>query len=277
MNEPEILRTAGPPSIAHDVRGTGETVVFLHGIGGNRENWADQLALFGRDFRAVSIDLRGYGDSDDVDALEFGDFVRDVQCVLDSLGVDRAHLVGLSMGGLVAQAFYAQAPQRVLSLCLVACRSGAAPVLPGARRDNFVSERLGPLRAGGPEALARSLAPTLIGSAASVQASERVMASLRKLRPDSYARVLEARMRIEPFLDLSTVNVPVLVIGSDEDKVAPLEQMRELAAAIPQARLQVIHGAGHLVNIEKPVEFNAALGAFLRGVQQPSPAAGASA
>jgi pimeloyl-ACP methyl ester carboxylesterase len=94
------------------------------------------------------------------------------------------------------------------------------------------------------------------------------MASLRKLRPESYARVMEARMRIEPFLDLSAVRVPVLVIGSDEDKVAPLEQMRELAGAIPHARLQVIEGAGHLINIEKPREFNTALGDFLREVQQ---------
>ena len=268
MTQQSFLRTPGRPAIAYEARGSGEAVVFLHGIGGNRENWASQLELFGRDFRAVSLDLRGYGDSEDVDALDFADFVRDVRSVLDAAGIERAHVVGLSMGGLVAQALYAQSPHQVLSLCLVACRSGAEPVLPGARRDNFIAERLGPLRAGGPEALAQSLAPTLIGHGASDEARARVMASLRKLRPDSYARVMEARMRIEPFLDPSTVRVPVLVVGSDEDKVAPLAQMRELATAIPGARLEVVLGAGHLLNIEKPQAFDAALGAFLRDVRQ---------
>ncbi|RYY72699.1 MAG: alpha/beta fold hydrolase [Comamonadaceae bacterium] len=91
------------------------------------------------------------------------------------------------------------------------------------------------------------------------------MDSLRKVRPDSYLQVMEARMRIAPFLDPATVKVPVLVIGSDEDTVAPLDQMRELADAIPHARLAVIQGAGHLINIEKPQAFDAALMQFLRG------------
>jgi 3-oxoadipate enol-lactonase len=266
MTAQTVLRTPGPPAIAYEVRGAGETVLFLHGIGGNRANWDGQLATFGGPFRAVSLDFRGYGDSDDVQTLAFDDFVADVERVLDAVGAPRAHVVGLSMGGLVAQAVYARIPDRVLSLSLVACRSGAQPVLPGARRDTFVAERLGPLREGGPEALARSLAPALIGSRTSPDAAERVMASLRKLRPDSYARVMDARMRIEPFLDPGSIRVPVLVVGSDEDKVAPLPQMRELAAAIPGARLAVIEGAGHLINIEKPAEFDAALGGFLESV-----------
>ncbi|MCJ0763600.1 alpha/beta fold hydrolase [Variovorax terrae] len=262
----DFRHTGQPPAIAFDVAGEGEPILFLHGIGGNRQNWAGQLAHFGARFRAISLDFRGYGDSAAIEEpFEFADFVEDALRVLDALEIGRAHVVGLSMGGLVAQALYARAPQRVASLCLTACRSGAEPVLQGARREGFISARLGPLNSGGPQALAQSLAPTLIGRQATAEAREQVMASLGKLRPDSYLKIMEARMRIAPFLDPATVAVPVLVIGSDEDTVAPLAQMRDLAASIPQAQLAVIGGAGHLVNIEKPQEFNHALLAFLGG------------
>ena len=232
----QVRRTRQRPAIAFEQSGQGEPVLFLHGIGGNRRNWDGQRAHFGAHYRAIAMDFRGYGDSDGIEPpFEVLDFAGDAIAVLDELQIERAHVVGLSMGGLIAQAVYARAPERVASLGLVACRSGAEPVLPGARRDNFIAERLGPLRAGGPEALAQSLAPSLIGRHASAQAREQVMASLRLIRPEAYLQVMEARMRIQPFLDPATIDVPVLVVGSDEDTVAPLSQMRELAASIPGA------------------------------------------
>jgi 3-oxoadipate enol-lactonase len=259
-------RTRQQPAIAYEEAGAGDAVLFLHGIGGNRRNWAGELERVGASFRAIALDFRGYGDSAAIEEpFEFADLAADALGVLDELGVARAHVVGLSMGGLVAQAVYARAPDRVLSLCLVACRSAAEPVLPGARRENFIQARLEPLRAGGPEALAQSLAPSLIGKQATPEARDAVMASLRKLRTDSYLKIMDARMRIAPFLDPSTVNVPSMIVGSDEDTVAPLDQMRALAEAIPQAQLAVIEGAGHLINIEKPDEFQAVLLEFLRG------------
>lgn len=265
----QLRRTSERPAIAYQLNGHGEVVLFLHGIGGNRHNWDGQLAHFGSSFRAVSMDFRGYGDSDGIDdGFEFADFASDPLRVLDALEADRAHVVGLSMGGLVAQALYARAPERVASLSLVACRSAAEPLLPSARREAFIRERLEPLRTGGSDALAESLAPSLIGKRASGHARDQVMASLRKVRPESYFRIMEARMRIAPFLDLARIAVPVLVVGSDEDTVAPLEQMQQLASSIPGARLAAIHGAGHLINLEQPEEFNHVLTEFLRGVKE---------
>ncbi len=264
----EFKRTAQSPSIAYAERGRGETLVFLHGIGGNRHNWEGELQHFGGTYRAVAMDFRGYGDSDAIeDGFEFTDFVSDVMRVLDSLGVQKAHVVGLSMGGLVAQALYGRAPECVASLALVACRAADEPVLPPARRETFIRERLEPLRVGGSEALAVALAPKLLGRTASVEARDQVMASLRKVRPEAYFKVMEARMRVAPMLDPGTVQVPTLVIGSDEDQVAPREQMRALAAAIQGARLKEIRGAGHLINLEKPQEFRLALEDFLSGLK----------
>ncbi len=264
----EFKRTTQRPCVAFAERGQGEALVFLHGIGGNRRNWDGELQHFGRTYRAVAMDFRGYGDSDALDdGFEFTDFVADVTRVLDALGVQKAHVVGLSMGGLVAQAVYNLAPERVASLALVACRAADEPVLPLARREAFIRERLEPLRAGGSEALAVSLAPKLLGATASADARDQVMASLRMVRPDAYFKIMEARMRVAPMLDLSSVRVPTLVIGSDEDQVAPLEQMRALAAAIDGAGLTEIRGAGHLINLEKPEEFQRALENFLAGLK----------
>lgn len=262
-----VRYTASNPRIAFESKGQGAPVLFLHGIGGNRSNWSEELDLCSHEFQAIAMDFRGYGDSGDLEpGFAVSDFVQDVVSVLDELQIPQAHIVGLSMGGLVAQALYASTPDRVSSLCLVACRSGADPVFESERRGEFLQNRLGPMRAGGPEALAQSLAPRLIGRSASPEARHRVLESLRRLRPDAYQQIVQARMHITPFLDLGSVCVPVLVIGSDEDKVAPAAQMRALAGAIPNAALAMIHGAGHLINIEQPKAFAQALLPFLRSV-----------
>ncbi len=266
----DFQRTPGRPAIAYEERGQGEVLLFLHGIGGNRRNWERELRHFGRHWRAVAMDFRGYGDSDSLeDGFEFTDFVHDVLAVLDTMGARRAHVVGLSMGGLVAQALYSHVPERVLSLALVACRAADEPVLPPGRREAFIRERLEPLRTGGPEALAASLAPALLGPAASAEAREAVMDSLRRVRPESYFRIMDARMRVAPMIELASVRVPTLVVGADEDTVAPLEQMRALAAAIRGARLHEMHdGVGHLINLERPEEFQQVLEQFLADLKE---------
>src|ERR1039458_10557384 len=107
----------GVPSIAIDRSGGGPLVLFMHEIGGNRTNCQEQLPVFGEKFHAVAWDARGYGASDDYEGpLDFGDFGRDLIRVLDHFQVNRAHLVGLSMGGLIAFDFHAAHPNRVATL-----------------------------------------------------------------------------------------------------------------------------------------------------------------
>ena len=264
MTLPRILRTGTTPQLAYEVAGDGPTLLFLHGIGGNRRNWAGQLDHFSRDFRAVAVDQRGYGDSDGIsDGFEFFEFVDDVLRLLDELKVDEAHVVGLSMGGLVAQALYGRAPQRVRSLGLIACRSAAEAFPHGANREAFIQARLGPLREGGSLRLAEALAPELLGPKASAWAIDQVMDSLRRIRPDSYERIIRARMRASRLLAPETVAVPALVLAAEQDRVAPADHMRELAGLIPSSRFVLVPDAGHLVNLEQPERFNSELSAFL--------------
>lgn len=142
----------GPPRLAYDAVGQGPLVVFLHGIGGNRSNWQDQLpALAAAGYRAVSWDARGYGLSDDYEGpLHFEDFSHDLARALDHFGVARAHLVGLSMGGRILQDFYPRYAERVASLTLVATVPGFDKSLSPEKRAEFVRLRTAPLKAGKP-------------------------------------------------------------------------------------------------------------------------------
>ena len=258
-----------------DVAGTGEPLVFLHGIGGNRSNWSGQLAALSDHFLCVAFDFRGYGDSEDgPSTLDFFDFVDDVRRVLQENGIAACHLFGLSMGGLVAQAYYTRHRADVLSLGLIGCRPGSAPVF--ENRKAFAEERTRPLeQANNPEALADSLLPRLLGPSVGATERETIRQSLARIRPDSYRRVLSARLSIAPFLELGDIRVPTLVmalhrLSKGHDLVAPMTQMEQMAAAIPNSVLRIIPDAGHLMNIERPDLFNRHVRDFLTGVKRNS-------
>lgn len=263
----QIRLTTSFPRLAMDVSGAGEALVFLHGIGGNRTNWSAQLTALSSRFLCVAFDFRGYGDSDDVEAgFDFFDFVDDVRRVLAELGISRSHLFGLSMGGLVAQAFYARHPSEVVSLGLIACRPGSAPVFENSKA--FAQERTRPLNEGdNAQALADSLLERLIGPSTDAKEREQIRQSLARIRPDSYRKILAARLAIAPFLSLGDIKVPTLVMAGTHDQVAPLRQMQEMAAAIPNSVFRVVPDAGHLVNIERPALFSDYVRDFLASVK----------
>ena len=254
----------GPPRIALDHCGTGPLVIMLHGIGGNRTNWHDQLAEFAGDFHAASWDARGYGASDDYDGpLDFGDFARDLARVLDFFKVARAHLVGLSMGGVIALDFYSRYPQRVATVTICDSLPGFSHLTPEQRRE-FIRLRQEPLLAGKePKDIAPAVAATLIGNSARPGSFERLVASMSALHKESYLKTIAATANYQRAIELEKVAVPAHLVVGDEDRLTPPELSRQMAAQIPGARLTLIEGTGHLSNIEQPEKFNRAVLAFL--------------
>jgi 3-oxoadipate enol-lactonase len=254
----------GPPRIALDHAGTGPLVILMHGIGGNRTNWHDQLPAFAARFHAASWDARGYGASDDYEGdLDFGDFARDLDHVLDHFRVARAHLVGLSMGGLIAMDFYSRYPRRVATLTI--CDS-----LPGfnhltlAQRREFIQLRQEPLLAGKePKDIAPAVAETLIGKSARPGSFEKLVASMSALHKYSYLKTIAGTATYQRPFELEKTAVPTHVVVGDEDRLTPPEMSRQMAERIPGARLTLIEGAGHVSNIEQPERFNRAVLAFL--------------
>lgn len=254
----------GAPRIALTVAGAGPLVVCLHGIGGHRRHWDDQLAAFAPHFTAAAWDARGYGDSDDYDGpLAFADFSADLLRVLDHFGAARAHLAGLSLGGRIARDFCLRHPGRVASLVLANTTAGFDTLTP-EQVEAFIHSRRGPLEAGRtPADLAPELAKSLIAPTAVPEAYDRLLAAMTALRKDSYLKTIEASTREDRGAHLEDIRVPTLVVTSDQDRLYPPALAEGIVRRIPGARLALIPGAGHLSNIEQPKAFNAAVVPFL--------------
>jgi 3-oxoadipate enol-lactonase len=252
------------PRIAVDHMGEGKLVVFMHGIGGNRTNWHDQLPELGRHFRAASWDARGYGMSDDYEGpLDFHDFARDLNRVLDHFGARKAHLVGLSMGGLIAMDFNALFPERVATLTICDSLPGFSHISPEQSRE-FVRLRLEPLLAGKElKEIAPGVAQSLISKSAPPAVFQRFVDSMCALHRQSYIKTLQGAARPDVQIELEKICVPAHVVVGEEDMLTPPSLARSMAERIAGARLTIIKNAGHLPNIERPREFNAAVLPFL--------------
>lgn len=259
----------GPaPRLAVDHAGEGELLVFLHGIGGNRTNWHDQLPEFSKHCHAVAWDARGYGGSDDYEGpLRFSQYADDLTRILDHFGAESAHVVGLSMGGRIAMDFAARYPDRVRSLVLCDTHRGFSH-FPEEKKREFVRLRKEPLVNGAePRDIAEPVARTLIGPKAPEPIFRRLVDSISRLHKESYIKSIEATVISDAQVDLGAIRVPTLVVVGEEDRLTTPEEARIIAGAIPGARLVVIPEAGHLSNIEKPREFNDAVLGFLREVR----------
>jgi 3-oxoadipate enol-lactonase len=264
MSDIKTERIGAAPAICVDHAGDGELLVFMHGIGGNRTNWRDQLPVFAEHFHAVAWDARGYGGSDDYDGpLDFSDYTRDLVRVLDHFGAAKAHLAGLSMGGRIAMDFAEKYPERLLTLTLIDTHAGFAN-MSEEKKAEFIRLRREPLVSGKePRDIAEPVARTLIGASASPEAFQRLVDSMAALHKESYIKSVEATVRAESQKRLHEIAVPTHVMVGAEDRLTPPSTAREIANTIPGARLTVIADAGHLVNIEQPAAFNEAALAFL--------------
>ena len=266
------IRTAfvpGAPRLAYDEIGDrkvcGPPVLFLHGIGGNRTNWTQQLLACADNFHAMAWDARGYGQSDDYDGtLNFASFADDVVRLLDHLEITEVILVGLSMGGRISQDLYFRYPGRVGAMVLCDTFPGTTPTLSPDKMDAFINLRKGPLIAG--KSLSEMAAPlvkTLLSTHARPAHVESLVASIEALHKDSYIKTIEATTRYDRAVDLSSISVPVQLIYGAEDRLTPPSIGADMQQQIPGAELAIIEGAGHLVNIERAPEFNQVLLDFL--------------
>jgi 3-oxoadipate enol-lactonase len=259
------VRVAGAPALAVDACGAGPPVVFLHGIGGNRTNWHRQLRTLGGHATAIAYDARGYGDSDDYAGdLRMDDFRRDLDRVLDAFDAPAAHLVALSMGGVVALDYALHSPARVRSLVLADTGLGPAHDFPPDELERFLALRQAPLLAGAtPAEIAPSVARSLVSADAVPGALAELERSLARLHRESYLKTLDTVTRYAGLRELHRVAVPTLVLVGADDRVTPPARVRAFAAQIPGARYAEIPGAGHLSNLEQPERFDALLLEFL--------------
>jgi pimeloyl-ACP methyl ester carboxylesterase len=259
--------TVNDVTIAFEDRGTGTPIVFLHAFPLNRAMWAHQAAVLSRQFRIISIDLRGFGESDaPFWRYSLEQYARDVKEVLASLGLDKALFVGLSMGGYLEFALYRLYPELMLGLVLADTRAQAD-------KPEQIQWRFGLAQrtaAKGPEAVIAEMLPKLLAPARYERDPDLVRQVKSLIAAAPVPGIVGALMAMAERPDsadlLRQITVPALVIVGADDVLTTTADAERMAQGITDARLVVIPEAGHLSNLEQPDQFTAALEGFAQKV-----------
>ena len=242
--------------------GDGPPVVFLHGIGGGAGSWAPQLETLAERYRVIALDLPGYEQYEPLGNLSFPALANALTRFLDHLSLEKVHLVGHSIGGMIAQEFAAGQSGRLCSLTLSAT-SPAFGNPDGDFQKKFIAARLGPIEAGKTMAdIAETVVPELVGAKASPEAIQLAKSCMSKVPPATYSAMMHCLITFDRKADLANIAVPTMVLAGEDDTQAPAPMMERMATRIPGARFVCIPGAGHLANIEQPSVFDSALTTF---------------
>jgi 3-oxoadipate enol-lactonase len=252
-----------PMELAYEERGSGSTLVFIHGFPFDRTMWIPQLAGLAKVRTCVAVDLRGSGLSNDEQPSDYSMdlFADDVVKTLDAMNVDQADFAGLSMGGYVLFSLWRRHPARVRSLIFLDTKAEADNEEGKAGRvktAEMVAEK-------GMQPLWESLGPKLTGSSPSEEVVEKLRQMFLNTAPEvAAADSLAMRDRPDSTGDLASINVPVLWLQGEEDGLMPVDGARASAEKIPGARFVPIPKGGHVSPMENPEAVNEAMSAFLK-------------
>ncbi len=250
-----------PSTLRFDDLGAGPAVVLIHGHPFDRSMWAPQLDPLSGRFRVLAPDLRGYGESPVTPGtVTMAELAGDIAALLDSLGIEAAAVVGLSMGGLVAMELALARPERWWALGLIA--TTAAPPTEGERADR--RSMAARLEAEGMEAAVEAMGPRLFGPSPPPLAVAQIESMMRRTSPAGAAAALRGRAERPDYRPgLGTLGMPVLVCTGSEDAYSTAEITAELVASLRAPHVLLLPGSGHLPNLEQPEEFNRGLLDFL--------------
>jgi pimeloyl-ACP methyl ester carboxylesterase len=271
-----VLTTDDKVKLHYEEAGTGTPIIFVHEFAGDCRSWEAQLRHFGRRYRCIAFNARGYTPSDVPDDVSMYSQERardDIKSVLDALKIEKAHIVGLSMGGFATLHFGFTYPERVLSLVVGGCGYGAQ----ADKRAQFSAEteaaakrfeEIGMSKA----ALGYASAPSRVQfqnkdprgwkefadqlATNSTKGSALTMRGVQSRRPSLFDLVEQ----------MKTITAPTLIITGDEDWPC-LEPAILMKRTIMSAGLVVMPNSGHTVNLEEPVAFNNHVADFLHAVE----------
>jgi len=246
---------------AEDGPGGGEPLLLLHSLGSNRSMWDPQLETLAVGFRVVRLDTRGHGESSVSPApYTLERLGNDVITVADAAGLDRFHVAGVSLGGLIALWLGGHHPQRLLSLTAA---NTAAKI---GDRD-FWNGRIQTVRSRGLSVIADQVIPRWFSpsfKSGKPDSFRKVVDIFANTDPEGYVGCCAALAEADLRQAVPSLEVPALVIGSTLDLSTPVTQAEWLHEQLPNSRLAVIEGAGHLSNLDRDHEFTRILVDFLQ-------------
>jgi 3-oxoadipate enol-lactonase len=248
-----------------DMGGSGDLLLFVHGLGGTSNTFAPQGAALKHEHHVVGYDLAGAGRSPVPDSLTIERHVEDLEAIASRFGAERFHLAGHSMGTIICQHFAASRPGRVASLVLF----GAFPEPPPAARD-ALRGRAENARANGMRPIADAIVANGIAEDVRVNqpaAAAFVRESLMAQPAEGYARNCEA-LAAARATDLGQIRCPTLLVTGDADKTGPVDGARAMASALGEAELVVVAGCGHWPTIERAKQSSYAAAKFYATLRQ---------
>ena len=253
-------------SVAYRRTGEGPPLVLLHGGLSDSREWRRQLEELSDEFDVVAWDAPGCGDSSDPpEGFGLHGYADCLAGFIGALGLDRAHLCGLSFGAGLALELYRRHPQLAASLVLASAYAGWAGSLP----PEVVEQRLRDVQRQAdlpPAEVVDEWLPTLFASSVPVRVIEEVAAIMRDFHPAGMRAMATAFARADLRDVLTQIDVPTLLLYGDADERSPRDVAAQLHAAIPRSRLVWLEGVGHQSNMEAPERFNAELRRFLAAV-----------
>ena len=256
----------GDIDLHYTIEGEGPWITLSHSLACDSSMWEDQMPLLTQHFKVLRFDTRGHGQSSapqgpyTLEAL-----ADDAYQLMQHLGIQQTHWLGLSLGGMIGQTFALKYPTMVKSLGLAATTSRGLPAAPGMWADRARIART--------QGMTALLEPTLArwytapSREAKLPVIDRIATTILGTPPEGYAGCCEAIAGLNLTDRLGTLTCPTLVIVGTEDQGTPPEMSRIIHEHIPGSELHLIPHAAHLVNTEQPTAFNQVMMAFLQRVK----------
>jgi pimeloyl-ACP methyl ester carboxylesterase len=232
-----------------------DSLVFIHGAGGNWTSWYLQRDYFSRDFNCFVMELPGHGAAQGQGAQEVKSYSLWVMGALEELEVTVPFIIGHSMGGAVAMDLALRFPALPKGLVLVGtgARLRVLPRILDEIKEDFVQA-------------VESVCEITFTKDAPEEMLRAATAEMLKTSPDVLHGDFSACDRFDIMKEVAGINTPVLIICGDQDALTPVKYSRYLAERIAGSRLEVIEGAGHMVMLERPEQFNKKVEAFVRSI-----------
>ena len=270
------ITTSDGVNLYYEESGSGTPIVFVHEFLGEYRSWEAQMRHFSRRYRCIAFNARGYPPSDVPEQPERYSFEHQragILAVLDGLGIERAHIVGLSMGAFATFYFAMKWPQRALSITLAGIGSGSMAASRAQFKDEALSNADDLLREGWVQgAERRAITPTRVQVLnKSPRAFDEFIGLLRQHSALGSANTLRGYQALRPSLsdfaaEMAACTVPALIVSGDEDEPC-LDASLMLKRAMPSAGLVFLPQTGHACNLEEPDLFNAACERFFHQVE----------
>ena len=245
-----------------DEEGSGAPLLLIMGLGWPSQAWHRTRPVLSEKYRTIALDNRGVGRSEaPAGPYSIAQMAADAAAVLNAARVNAAHIFGMSMGGMIAQEFALQYPNKVRSLILGCTAAGG----PQAVRAEEAALQVLMTRGQDPDQFAKAVSPFIYDAGTSPERIEEDTAVRRKWYPssDAYFAQLQAVIAWEAYSRIGQISVPTLVIHGEHDRLVPPENARLIAARIPGAKLAMIPGASHIFTTDQPALAHSAILDFL--------------